>query len=143
MSNTPLGFSETRLIDPFEIHVGPVYEKGAKGKKRYVLKVDSRHVNGRGVIHGGMLLTFADAALGQAAWDATDHAPSVTLGMQAQFLKGARIGDLVEVEPEIIRRTRALLFIRGDFKVQGETVCLVQSLWKLLGDQASGIRDQK
>jgi acyl-coenzyme A thioesterase PaaI-like protein len=87
----------------------------------------------RGVFHGGMLMTFADAALGQAAWDVTDRAPSVTLSMQCQFLQGARNGDLIEVVPILMRQTRALLFIRGDFKVGEETIMTVASLWKLLG----------
>jgi uncharacterized protein (TIGR00369 family) len=129
----PDGYTETRLLDPFEIYVGPVFEMGEKGAKRYALRVDQRHINGRGVVHGGMLLTFADAALGQAAWDATDRAPSVTLNMQAHFLRGAREGDLIEVNPRLMRATRALLFIRGDFTVQGETIMTVASLWKLLG----------
>jgi uncharacterized protein (TIGR00369 family) len=133
MGATLPGYTETRLIDPFEIHVGPVFETGERGAKRYALKVDHRHVNRRGVVHGGMLMTFADAALGQAAWDATDHAPSVTLNMQTHFLHGAREGDIIEVEPRILRQTRALIFIRGDFTVGGETVMTVSSVWKLLG----------
>jgi uncharacterized protein (TIGR00369 family) len=127
------GFTETRLIDPFEIYVGPVFESGLSGAKRYALKVDHRHVNMRGVVHGGMLMTFADAALGQAAWDSTNHAPSVTLNMQTHFLRGAREGDIVEVEPKVMRQTRALLFIKGDFTVAGEAVMTVSSIWKLLG----------
>jgi uncharacterized protein (TIGR00369 family) len=133
MSGAPEGFVETRLIDPFELHIGPVYEKGEKGSKSFALRVDERHINKRGVVHGGMYMTFADAALGQAAWDATDRAPSVTLNMQSQFLKGAVLGDLIEVTPIVTRKTRALLFIRGDFTVKGEVVYSVQSLWKLLG----------
>jgi uncharacterized protein (TIGR00369 family) len=133
MSAVPAGYTETRLIDPFEIYVGPVYERGATGAKRYALRVDERHLNMRGVVHGGMLMTFADAALGQAAWDVTDHAPSVTLNMQCHFLQGARNGDLIEVSPVLMRQTRALLFIRGDFKVGEDTVMTVASLWKLLG----------
>ena len=132
-SSPPPGYTETRLVDPFEIFVGPVYERGEKGAKRYVLRVDARHVNRRGVVHGGMLMTFADAALGQAAWDLTDNAPSVTLNMQAHFLRGAGSGDLIEVTPVLTRRTRALLFIQGDFKVEEDIVMSVQSLWKLLG----------
>jgi acyl-coenzyme A thioesterase PaaI-like protein len=134
VSETPPGYVETRLVDPFEIHVGPVYEQGPPGSKRYALLVDDRHLNMRGVVHGGMFLTYADAALGQAAWDATDHAPSVTLNMQAQFLGSARKGDLIEVVPELTCKTRGLLFIRGDFRVSGKTVFSVQSLWKLLGE---------
>jgi|ERR1700731_132135 uncharacterized protein (TIGR00369 family) len=133
MGTPPAGYSETRLIDPFEIYVGPVLEKGEKGAKRFALRVDKRHLNMRGVVHGGMLMTFADAALGQAAWDATDHAPSVTLNMQSHFLRGVKEGDLIEVEPKLMRQTRALLFIRGDFTVSGEVVMTVASVWKLLG----------
>lgn len=135
MGAAPEGYVATRLSDPFEIHVGPIFEKGEKGSKSFALKVDPRHVNMRGVVHGGMLLTFADAAFGQAAWDATERAPSVTLEMQAQFLRSAALGDLIEVRPELTRKTRALLFIRGDFRVGDETVFTLSSVWKLLGER--------
>src|ERR1700679_1867961 len=106
----PPGFVETHLVDPFERHVGPVFEQGGKGAKRFGFRVDARHVNMRGVIHGGMLMTFADAALGQAAWDATDHGDVVTLNMQSQFLGPAKEGDWIEVAPVLLRRTKSLLF---------------------------------
>jgi len=131
--SAPPGFTPTRLIDPFEIHVGPVYEQGEKGSKRFGFRVDKRHVNMNGVIHGGMLMTFADAAMGQAAWDACDHADCVTLNMQSQFLSPAREGDWIEVAPVLTRRTRSLIFLRGDFTVDGAAVYSMSSVWKILG----------
>jgi uncharacterized protein (TIGR00369 family) len=129
----PEGFSEIRLIDPFEIHVGPAYEQGEAGQRRYAFRVAVHHCNLRGVVHGGMLMTFADLALGQAVWDATDRAPSVTLNMQVQFLAPAREGDLVAVRPVLTRRTRGMVFMRGDFAVGNDVVMTAQSVWKLLG----------
>jgi uncharacterized protein (TIGR00369 family) len=129
----PPGFTETRLVDPFELHIGPVFEQGAKGERRFGFRVDERHVNMRGVIHGGMLMTFADAAFGQAAWDACDHANVVTLNMQSQFLAPAKAGDWVEVLPVLTRRTKSLIFLRGDFTVDGLAVFCVSSVWKILG----------
>ena len=129
----PVGFTRTELVDPFEIHIGPVFEQGIKGARRFAFVIDERHINMRGVIHGGMLMTFADAALGQAAWDACDHANCVTMTMQMQFLAPAKLGDLVEVTPVLTRRTRALMFFRGDFMVRGETIFSVASVWKILG----------
>ena len=126
------GYTKTELIDPFEIFVGPVYETGPKGARRFAFVVDKRHVNLRGVLHGGMYMTFADLSLGQAAWDACDHAPVVTLNMQSQFLRSAQLGDVVEVLPQITRQTRSIIFIRGDFQVNGETVYSCASLWKVL-----------
>jgi uncharacterized protein (TIGR00369 family) len=131
--SAPAGYRQTVLVDPFERHIGPVYERGAAPAKTFALLVDKRHVNMRDIIHGGMLMTFADAALGQAVWDFTDRAPSVTLNMQSQFLKPAKAGDLIEVAPELIRKTRSLVFMRGDFRVRGETIFAVTSVWKLLG----------
>lgn len=129
----PPGFRETRLIDPFEIFVGPVFETGAGAGRRFLFKVDARHVNMRGALHGGMLATFADLALGQAVWEATDNAACVTLNMQTQFLKAAVLGDIVEVAPEIVRRTRALVFARGDFTVADDVIFTAASVWKLTG----------
>ena len=129
----PPGYSETQLIDPFEIYVGPVFEQGQKGARKFAFRVDERHVNMRGVIHGGMLMTFADAAMGQAAWDACDHAACVTLNMQCQFLAAAKEGDLIEVAPVLGRRTRSLIFLRGDFAVAGTVIFSASSVWKILG----------
>ena len=129
----PPGYVQTNLLDPFEIHVGPVFEQGPRGGRQFVFLVDERHVNRRGILHGGMFMTFADLTLGAVAADAADGAPTVTLGIQTQFLKSARSGDIVAVRPEIVRRTRALLFIRGDFTVRGEVVFAAASVWKLLG----------
>ncbi len=133
--SAPPGFAETRLTDPFELHVGPVYEQGEKGAKRFGFRVDKHHVNMNGVVHGGMLMTFADAAFGQAAWDATDHGDVVTLNMQSQFLGPAREGDWIEVAPVLTRRTRSLIFLRGDFTVDGAAVYSVSSVWKILGER--------
>jgi uncharacterized protein (TIGR00369 family) len=127
------GYTETKLIDPFEIFIGPVYETGSKGARRFALVVDKRHINLRGVLHGGMYMTFADLALGQAAWDACDYANVVTLNMQSQFLRSAREGEIVEVLPVVTRQTRSIIFLRGDFQVDGETVYSCASLWKILG----------
>lgn len=129
----PPGYRETKLIDPFEIFMGPVYETGEGAARRFLLIVDERHVNMRGIIHGGMLMTLADLALGQAVWDATDYAASVTVNMQSQFLKSAKKGDRIEVCPQISRRARALVFARGDFTVAGEVIFSASSVWKLLG----------
>ena len=133
MTAAPEGFTEVRLIDPFEIHVGPAFAQGEPGARRYAFQVRPEHCNMRGVVHGGMLMTLADMTLGQAVWDVTDKAPSVTLNMQSQFLKSAKAGDWIEVVPELTRRTRAFVFMRGDFTVNGEIVMTTSSVWKMLG----------
>lgn len=133
MTSIPAGYRETELVDPFEIFVGPVYEAGEVPHRRFGLPADDRHVNLRGVVHGGMLMTLADLTLGAAVWDASDRAPCVTMNMQTQFLKEARAGDWIAVTPQITRRTRSLVFARADFEVENTVIFTAQSIWKLLG----------
>ncbi|NWG45660.1 MAG: PaaI family thioesterase [Alphaproteobacteria bacterium] len=134
----PPGYTAMVLSDPFEAYVGPFFERtetAEDGAERIWLafRVDERHLNGGGHVHGGMLMTFADAALGTLAWRATGRTPSVTLSMETEFLKGAGLGDLVEVCPILTRRTRAILFIRATFHVRGEPILHASSLWKIIG----------
>jgi uncharacterized protein (TIGR00369 family) len=130
---TPIpGFAPMELVDPFEIHIGPIFEKGPRGSRCFAMPIDERHVNRGGVLHGGMLATFADLALGASVWDVTDGAPCVTLAMQMQFLKSARAGDIVQVRPQLLRRTQAFLFVRGDFTIENEAIFTAMSTWKLI-----------
>jgi acyl-coenzyme A thioesterase PaaI-like protein len=129
----PPGYRQTKLADPFEIHLGPIHETGEPPERRFALLIDERHVNRRLVMHGGMMMTYADATLGALAADLSNGVMSVTLNMQSQFLAPAKLGHIIEVKPELTRRTRAMLFIRGDFTVEGEIVMTASSVWKLLG----------
>ena len=128
----PPGYDTATVFDPFEIYVGPLFDQRKRGVLKFAFRVDERHVNAAGICHGGMLLTFADSAFGYTAWGGTEDAPSVTASMQANFLAPARLGSLVEVAPQITRKARDLIFIRGDFMVGGDLVMTAASLWKLL-----------
>ncbi len=134
----PPGYIETPLWDPYEAFMGPLFDKrvpGVGGEEELwmAFRVDGRHLNMRGVVHGGMMATFADAVLGTIAWNATGRAPCVTLSMQTNFLAGPREGDLVECRPKLNRATRAVLFVGGEFFVDGRLVMTASSLWKIIG----------
>ena len=131
--SAPEVFAKIELVDPFELHVGPAFVRGGKGARRYAFIPQPHHCNMRGVVHGGMLMTLADMTFGQAVWDMTDNALCVTINMQTQFLKSVREGELIEVAPEMTRRTRSLVFMRGDFTVGKDIVMTASSVWKLLG----------
>ncbi len=138
----PPGYHEVGLGDPFEAFVGPMFEKrmpeqgsgfDGKGELWAAFYIDDRHVNGNGICHGGMFMTFADATLGTIAWNANNRTPCVTLSMQTSFMMPGRIGDLVEVNPQMTRRTPSVLFVQGTYLIDGEPAFQATSLWKVIG----------
>lgn len=129
----PEGYDTAMLYDPFELFVGPFFDQRKRGAYKFAFRVDERHVNMGGICHGGMLLTFADSALGFTAGSVIDGMNYVTVSMQASFLRPAQLGQLVEVAPHVTRKTRELVFVRGDFRVGDALVMTAASLWKILG----------
>ncbi len=130
----PEGFAAIELFDPFEAHVGPLFERvEADGMRVAAFRVDERHVHEDGTAHEGMMMAFADAFMGGAAWRGTEGKSCVTLSLQTSHLGEARLGDVVECRARMDHRTRAIVFVSADFSVGGQPVMTATSLWKILG----------
>ena len=71
MSAIPEGFSTDPGFDAAEDHTGPFYYKPlTDGRYECVFLAEAKNCNVNGLVHGGVLMTFADFALCMAA---TDH----------------------------------------------------------------------
>src|ERR1051325_3015213 len=90
---------------------GPLWEK--RGDEGLILGLLTRamHCNRRGVVHGGMLMTFADQALGLAAWEANGGSPQATIQLDTHFIAAVSVGEFVEAQTRVTRKTRSLLFM--------------------------------
>ena len=110
----PPGFGPfVRRSSPWLASLGPLFRRadGVLG-----LRVTDAHVNFRGVAHGGMLVTFADSALGIAlATDGhglagTGRGLAGTVSLSSDFLDAARPGDFLEAHVDVERRGGRLAF---------------------------------
>ncbi len=108
------GWSLIRGGDPFEDLSGPFYLRDEPdGTRRCAFKVETKHLNGSGNLHGGCLMTFADFALFMIAHEALEGVESVTVSLNGEFVGPAGLGDLVECAGEVVRAGRSMVFIRG------------------------------
>lgn len=127
----PPGWDLAEQFDPFEAHLGPYFQRMHDGAREFAFVIDDRHINAQSVAHGGALLTFADAALGYAIWEATDRAPCVTVSQQSNFLSSAAVGDLITCRPEVVRKAREVIFMRADFKTGDRIVFTATAIWRI------------
>jgi acyl-coenzyme A thioesterase 13 len=103
----PLG----RANSPFLSSLGPLYAKDEGRGLVLGLRVEEKHLNTRGVAHGGMLVTVADSALGIAiARLRTPPDPMVTVNLTADFADAARAGDWLEARVEVQKLGKRLGF---------------------------------
>ncbi|MBE8220693.1 MAG: PaaI family thioesterase [Alphaproteobacteria bacterium] len=110
------GFETWGGEEPFENHAGPFFMRPnhQTGKHLSAFICESRHLNGGGYLHGGILMSFADYALFVIARDAMGGQHAVTVSCQMDFLRGAApLGEIVYADGEVTRDTRTLMFVRG------------------------------
>jgi len=102
--------------DNFETHNGPFWHRiDENGQVQCVFRVEKKHLNGSGNVHGGAFMSFADYCLFAMA-SSLLQASGVTVAFACEFLDAAREGELVEGRGEITRAGGSLIFLRGTLK---------------------------
>ena len=121
-----------RPAKAFATHVGPFWQPPEGGERHCGFLADHRHGNKRGVVHGGMLATAFDVALGNAAWDAAGQKPCATIQLNIHYVGALALGEFADLQAEITRATRSLVFLRGTMRVGDRTVATADGVWKIL-----------
>ena len=117
----------------FSTLVGPFYAKREGDRWAYAFQSGEQHENRQGAIHGGMLMTFADHALGVIAFEAAQRRKCVTMQLDTQFLSAGLPGDFLECRSEAVRAARSVIFMRGLISVGDRPVLSATGIWKVVG----------
>jgi acyl-coenzyme A thioesterase PaaI-like protein len=112
--------------------VGPIYARKREDDLEFGFRAQAKHANLRKVIQGGMLMTFADRALGRNAWKAAGDKPVATIEFNMHFVSAGALGEFVEIRPEVVRKTASLVFMRGDVMAGSRIVATATGIWKIL-----------
>lgn len=119
--------------DAFETRAGPFYERFEGEQGITAFRAGPEHMNGGGFMHGGCLMTFADAALFTIARPAMAGSFGVTVNLAGDFLDSARVGEFIEARGDITRAARSLVFVRGLVTADGRPVLSFTGIIKKVG----------
>jgi uncharacterized protein (TIGR00369 family) len=124
-------------VAAFTRYVGPLYrlaDAAGGAIRRFAFVTAEKHMNAAGTVHGGMLMTLADVAMGQTARHAAGGKTCSTVSLNCDFVGPGRLGDLIEARVRVTRASRTMIFLSGEI-VAGERVLLVATgLWKIIAD---------
>jgi len=115
--------------------VGPFWTRRSGDIHLYAFLAEPKHHNRRGVVQGGMLMTFADRSMGMTCWYANGQRPQATVQLDVHFVDAVQIGEFVEAKCEVVRRTRALVFMNAELVVGTRVVATAKGVWKTLGER--------
>jgi uncharacterized protein (TIGR00369 family) len=110
----PPGFTRLGSSSPFNDLVGPLFEKRSPSAWTIGMRVAEKHLNRRRIVHGGMISTLADFAMGYTtALSAEPALKLVTLSLAVDFAGKATCGDWIETRVDIVRAGRRVAFVSG------------------------------
>ena len=107
----------------------------AEGKAVVRLRVEPHHLNMLQIVHGGVIASLLDNAMGVAAMTALPGIDTVTAGLNVHFVAPAK-GGLVTAEAEIVHRGRRTLTLTGTVADECGTVCARDGVVPRIGEQA-------
>jgi acyl-coenzyme A thioesterase 13 len=139
MSDRPPGLPEEAQevsFVGFNRYVGPFFrlpdaEDG--GTPRFAFVVADKHMNAGGTIHGGMLMSFVDMAMGQTARLTTGASGGSTVSLNCDFVGPGRLGDVIEAQVRVTRRARTMIFLSAEIRAGDRLLLVATGLWKVIG----------
>jgi acyl-coenzyme A thioesterase 13 len=125
----PAGFAP-EPVGPFADHAGP-FHAGADGAVLGV-RVQERHLNRAGTVHGGLLATLVDAAVGRAVRTTAGREGAATVSLTTDYLGPAGPGDWLEARTEVERVGGRLAFVDCSVRSGDREVVRARAVYALL-----------
>lgn len=110
-ADPPEGFHPIGDRGGFDMLIGPFFGKMEPAGMVLAFRCTEKHINGRGVCHGGMIASVADQAVYAVRVDAglVDHG-LVTVSLTTEFLSPVEVGSWVEVRTRSNKHGRQMHF---------------------------------
>ena len=138
MYNTviPDGFKrhlrQSPLTDPWE----PLYAKRTDKVVIVGLRLAKPHTNAHGLIHGGLIATLADIGMGYSCGYQSGATQMVTIGLAVDYVGGARVGQWLTVEPDVIKTGSTICFAECFVKADDVVIARANATFRVVHQTA-------
>jgi uncharacterized protein (TIGR00369 family) len=112
--------------------VGPFWERVVDGHHEYALPTEDKHHNRRGLVQGGVLMTFADRTCGMTARTVTGKSTMATAQLDVHFVEAGKIGETLISRPRVVRAMRSLIFVSTEVTVDKRVIAMANGVFKIL-----------
>jgi acyl-coenzyme A thioesterase PaaI-like protein len=128
------GFSVVEATGFIDL-VGPMWQREVDGAVEFALATEDKHHNRRGLVQGGVLMTFADRACGMTARHVTGKQTLATVQLDMHFVESGKIGEILLTRPHVVRATRSLIFVSTEVTATTRCIAMASGVFKILKDE--------
>jgi acyl-coenzyme A thioesterase PaaI-like protein len=115
--------------------VGPLWQRVVNGEHEYALVAQDKHHNRRGLVQGGVIMTFADRTCGMTARYVSGRPTLATIQLDTHFVESGKIGEILLSRPRVVRATRSLIFISTEVTVDKRCIAMASGVFKILKNE--------
>jgi acyl-coenzyme A thioesterase PaaI-like protein len=115
--------------------VGPFWQRVVGGEHEYALVAQDKHHNRRGLVQGGVLMTFADRSCGMTARNVSGRPTLATVQLDVHFVESGKIGEILTSKPRVVRSTRSLIFMSTEITVDKRCIAMANGVFKILKNE--------
>jgi len=116
--------------------IGPLWERLVDGNLEFALITEDKHHNRRGLVQGGVLMTFADRSCGMTARHVSGKPTMATVQLDTHFVESGKIGEVLISRPHVVRTTRSLVFITTEVTVDKRCIAMASGVFKILKNES-------
>jgi acyl-coenzyme A thioesterase 13 len=120
--------------DGFNQHIGPLFVRKNGDGLEFRMPVRAEHLNGGGVVHGGMMMTFADIILQKTAENSAPGKKVTSVSLNSDFCSFGPSDCTLKGIGTITRQTRTIQFLSGEIRLGDKILMTMTGVWKILGD---------
>ena len=112
--------------------IGPLWQRTVDGELEFALITEDKHHNRRGLVQGGVLMTFADRTCGITARHVSGKPTLATVQLDTHFVEAGKIGEILISKPHVVRSNRSLIFITTEVTVDRRCIAMASGVFKIL-----------
>ena len=126
-------FRRSNVTDPWE----PIYSRVLPDRVQIGLYLREPHCNSRGLVHGGLIATLADNAMGLSCGQVSKASNSdvkglVTISLTTDYVSSARLGAWLVVDTDFVKVGRSVTFAQAKIFGDGKVIATASATFKVL-----------
>lgn len=132
-TDIPAGFQRHPRSSPLTEPWEPIYSKTTSEAVMIGLRLARPHTNSRGIVHGGLIATLADNAMGLSCGvHMKEPGRLVTISLSVDFLGPANIGQWLCVETNFVKAGGSICFAQSLVTADGVPCARASATFKIM-----------